>query len=452
MKILMIMPDAKIHRLDLGFHKMSFREAPLTLTTLAALVPPELNAHIRLVDESIDPQDWNTFLDYDLICISAMTGTSVGAFKIADFFRGKGVKVVIGGVHVTMMPDQARPHADAIMIGYGERIWPILLKDFVRGEMKSEYIELGLTEELMVDLPTPRRDLQKKFGYAMPNTVMATRGCGHYCDFCSVPVICQGYHKRPIEDIVREVRLLKGRRFTFNDVNLLDDIEWSKKLLEALIPLKKIWGGLATFEMYKNKEIMDLLRKSGCRYLLVGIESITQAALTKIAKGFNQVENYREGMKVFHDHGILIQGCFVFGLDHDTPEVFKETVDWVNDLKIDIPRYAIMTPYPGTRVYDQLEREGRLLSKDFELYDTQHVVFQPKGMSPDELYRGFKWAYKETFKLDSIVKRTARASRDFPIAFVGNLAYRIYVKRLYGEDTYDRPEFYTGLSEGTECQ
>ncbi len=451
MKILMLMPDAKIHRLDLGFHKMSFREAPLTLTTLAALVPEELNAEIRLVDESVDPQDWNKFLDFDLVCISAMTGTSVGAFRIADFFRAKGLTVVIGGVHVTMMPDQARPHADAIMIGYGERIWPELLLDFSKGELKKEYVENGLTEELMKDLPIPRRDLQKKFGYAMPNTVMATRGCGHFCDFCSVPVICKGYHKRPIEDIVREVSLLKGRRFSFNDVNLLDDIEWSKNLLKSLIPLKRIWGGLATFEIYKNREMMKLLRDSGCRYLLVGIESVSQAALTKIAKGFNQVENYREGMKVFHDHGILIQGCFVFGLDHDTPDVFKETVDWVNDLKIDIPRYAIYTPYPGTRVFDRLEKENRILTKNFELYDTQHVVIRPKGMTPDELYRGFKWAYKETFKMSSIVRRTARATRDFPIAFVGNLAYRIYIKRLYSENIYDTPEFYSGLVQEGNC-
>lgn len=439
------MPNAGIRSLKLGEFIMSFREAPLTLSTLAALVPPDLDFEIMIHDESVQKLNFEQYSDVDLVGVSVLTGTSVRAYEIADRFRLMGKKVVLGGVHVSILPEEARPHADSIVVGFAETVWPKLLQDFKNGNLQNEYT--ADREDRLDLIPHPRRDLQQMRRYAMPYTVMATRGCTNKCDFCSIPAYINGYHKRPIEDIVREVRAIPSKRFCFNDVSLVEDPQWTKSLLKALIPLKKKWGGLSTFDIYKDKEMMKLLEQSGCNYMLIGMESISQESLGKIYKGFNRVDSYAEGMKVFHDHGILVQGCFIFGLDTDTKDVFAETVERVNELKIDIPRYAIYTPYPGTKLFSRLSEEGRILTHNYSYYDTQHVVYKPTQMTPEELYQGFKWAYRETFKMSSIYKRLVRVNMDlsFPITLLGNLAYKIYVKELYSQNTFDTPEFYQSL-------
>lgn len=440
MKLLLVMADAKIHCLRIGTYTRSFREAPLTLTTLAALVPDGLNADIVLVDESVERVNFDKFLDVDLVGISALTGTAVRAYEIADYFRKRAVPVVFGGIHVSIYPEEAADHADAVVTGFAEETWPRLLLDFNNGRLKERYDSTN--EGKIEGMPVAKRDLQRKHRYMMPNTVMATRGCTHSCDFCSVPVMCKGYYKRPVEDVVNEIETLKGKRFAFNDVSIAEDPDYAKALFKALIPLKKIWGGLATINIAKDLKMIELLRKSGCKYLLIGFESFSQNALKSIHKGFNRVDDYSDAIKKLHDAGIIIQGCFVFGFDHDDRSVFEMTVDKVNELKIDIPRYAVYTPYPETILFKRLKKEGRILTKDWSMYDTQHVVFRPALMSPEELYNGFRWAFRETFKVSSIVQRTFRSSMEFPITFIGNLAYKIYIKRLYREripQFIDRP-------------
>ena len=440
------MANGNIHALRIGSFTKSFREAPLTMTTLAGLVPAELNAHIHIHDENVEKLDPPKYLNYDLIAISAMTGTAVRAYEIADYYRRHGKTVVLGGIHVSIYPEEAKEHADCIVVGYAEKIWPMLLRDFVQKKMKARYDCPDESE--LENLPHARRDLQNSLRYVMPNTIMATRGCPHVCDFCTIPVVSKKYSKRPVNEIAAEVATLKGKRFAINDVSLIEDREWSIALFKQLAPLKKVWGGLCVFKIYKDKELMHWLKKSGCKYMLVGFESLSQHALKTIYKGFNQVEDYQEGMKVFHDHGIAIQGCFVFGFDHDTQNVFAETVEQVNKLKIDIPRYSIYTPYPETALFKRLVNENRVLTKDWSLYDTQHVVIRPANMTPEKLHEGFRWAYQETFKFLSISKRTIQANLDWPITFVGNLAYNIYVKRLYSTEVYVQPAFYEMIGNG----
>lgn len=430
MKLLLLMVKANIHSFSFGSYTCSFREAPLTLTTLAALIPGDLPINVTLIDESVQAFDPNDYLDFDLVAISALTGTCINAYRRADFFRSKKIPVVLGGVHVTILPDEARRHADAVVVGFAEKTWPQLLRDFMNGKMKKRYVA-GRDEIHFDNLPIARRDLQANFRYVMKNTVQATRGCKNTCEFCTVPVICKGYHKRPVADVINEIRSLNGNRFVFNDVSITEDRDYAMALFKAMIPLKKKWGGLATFQVSKDREVMKLLQQSGCTYMLVGFESIFQDALQKIYKGFNHVSEYEEGMKVFHDHGILIQGCFVFGFDHDDESVFEKTVEQVNRLKVDIPRYAIYTPYPETLLFKRLENENRILTYDWSLYDTQHVVYRPVKMNPDKLYEGFRWAFRETFKIKSVLPRTIRSGKDFPITFVGNLAYKLYIKKLY---------------------
>lgn len=443
MKILLIMPDAHMHKLRIGPFTRSMREAPLTLTTLAAMVPEDVE--VKMVDGSVDriPLDE----DADLVGISAITGCAPAAYELARHYRGRGIPVVLGGVHVTILPGEALPHADAIVIGRGEHAWPRLIEDFRAGRMRRVYREEDLPNHVLADVPLPRRDLQRKSAYMLPNTVQATRGCKRICDFCTVNAVWPRYLKRPVADVVRDIRAIEGNRFGFNDVSLVDDVEYAKELFTAITPLRKKWGGLVTADSLHNTEMLDLMARSGCVYLLVGFESGNQETLRGIHKGFNKTLDYRELITGLQRRGISVQGCFVFGFDHDDTDVFAKTVQLVQDLRVDIPRFSLYTPYPGTTLFKRMMDAGRILSYNWNDYDTMHVVIRPERMTPEELYAGFKWAYRETFRLHRALRRISRPDIRSGINFVGNLAYRIFVRRLYGEPRFATP--YTLADPGT---
>jgi len=434
MKLLLLMPHANLHRIKVGPFCMSFREAPLTLTTLAALTPDDAEAELTLIDENVQRVPENK--PFDLVAISCLTGTAPRAYRWAAHFRKQGAAVVLGGIHASLCPEEMMPHADSVMTGFSETTWPEMIRDFCKGNLKSRYDGFGGD---VSKLPQPRRDLQKRLGYAMPHAVTATRGCGCDCAFCSIPAADYGWQTRPVEKVIDEIRRIPARRFTFNDVNLLQDRGYALELLAALRPLGKLWGGLATVSTGTDPEMLQALQRAGCQYLLCGFESLSNGSLDSINKGFNRVGEYRSCMEAFHESGISIQGCFIFGLDDDRKDIFEKTVDIVNELKIDIPRYAISTPYPKKALFQTLEKEGRLLHTHWAHYDTQHVVFQPRNMSPEELDAGFREAYRQTFKLGSIRARTKTSPHPL-ITGIGNLAYRRYLKTL-NHDThriYDR--------------
>jgi radical SAM superfamily enzyme YgiQ (UPF0313 family) len=437
MRILLIMPDAHMHKLRLGSFVRSMREAPLTLTTLAALVPPMPGVEVKLVDGSVDaiPMDEAA----DLVGISVITGCARPAYALAAHFRRRGIPVVLGGVHVTILPGEAIQHADSIVIGRGERAWPQLIEDFRGGRLKRVYREHPLPDQLLAEVPLPRRDLQRRSGYMLPNSVQATRGCKRTCDFCTVNAVWPHYLKRPVADVVRDVRSIQGRHFAFNDVSLVDDAEYARELFTAIAPLRKKWGGLVTADSLRDTKLLDVMVRSGCVYLLVGFESGDQATLQGIRKSFNKTLRYHDLIRSLQARGISVQGCFVFGFDHDDSNVFESTVQLVQDLGIDIPRYSLYTPYPGTQLFARMQDEDRILSYNWDDYDTMHVVIKPAQMTPAELYRGFKWAYKETFRLDRVVRRVSRLDIRCAINFVGNLCYRIFVRRLYSEPRYASP-------------
>lgn len=439
MRLCLILPDGNIHKVSLGRFGRSMREAPLTMTTLAAMVPAGLEVDLELIDESVN-QRVSFDKPFDLVAISVLTGTSSRAYAIADEFRRRGVQVVLGGVHVTLRPEEAAVHADAIVIGPGEGQWPELLLDFTRGAMRNRYeAPLLTTDEAVRHIPPPRRDLQRYLRYNIPNTVWATRGCRHACDFCSVPTYIHGYAKRPIADVVEDIRQAPPGLLAINDVSLVDDVDYAKELFAAMAPLRRKWGGLATVHVAHDPQLLELLRASGCIYLLVGFESMSQKSLNEIHKGFNKQGDFRSEVDALHAHGISIQGCFIFGFDHDDKTVFDATVEQVNELKIDIPRYSLLTPYPETPLFRRLMGEGRLLSTNWDDYDTMHAVFEPKNMTTDELYDGFKHAYAQTFKVKQIASRTRWGSINGLVNFVGNLTYRKFVHRLFHDPRYARP-------------
>ncbi len=427
-KLLIVLIDGRIHRLKLGSFMRSFREAPLTATFLAALVPPDLPFDISIADESIGQNPRQEGID--MVAISLLTGTSIRGYELADWYRSQGTTVVLGGVHVTLLPDEAAQHADAIVTGFAEIAWPQLLRDYLAGQMQSNYKgEKGLFEHM----PVPRRDLQSKYGYMVPNTVSATRGCKSVCDFCSISAANFGWNKRPISEVIQEIKGMGAKRIVFNDVSMGEDPDYFKELMRELIPLRLQWGGLVSTKVFRDPEMLPLMSASGCVYLLIGFESLNNYALKRINKGFNKLEEYKMVVDGMHQHNIVLMGCFIFGFDEDDKTIFQQTLDFVNDYKIDIPRYAIYTPYPGTQAFDKLKKEDRLLHTWWHHYDTQHVVFRPANMTPQELDEGFKWAYKKTFQLPSVLKRTLATGRNFPITFGGNLAYNIYIRRLFAE-------------------
>jgi radical SAM superfamily enzyme YgiQ (UPF0313 family) len=428
-RILLALPDGRIHKLRLfGDHYISFREAPLTLTTLAALVPPEINATLTVVDESVQkiPVDQS----FDLVALSCLTGTSTRAYELAAHFKSRGATVVLGGVHVSLLPDEAMQHADAIVSGYGEEKWPELLRDYVGGKLQKHYHGNEISLE---NYSLPHTQYLKKHAYMNPHVVFASRGCKGTCDFCSVPAAGMKWNTRPVGEVIDQIRKIPAGRFAFNDVSLLEDRDYAKELFTALIPLKKSWGGLCTSRIADDEEMLDLMARSGCIFLLIGLESINRATLKTMNKGFNKPDHYRNLVNKLHAKNIVVMGCFIFGSDDDTLSVFNDTVEMIDELRIDVPRYAIYTPFPGTEAFSRLLKEGRLLHRRWEHYDTQHVVFQPRHMTPAQLDEGFRQAYNKTYAVKSIFRRTTALMTRFPFSFMGNLAYRIYLSRLENE-------------------
>ncbi len=423
--MLILLPDGKIHKLSLPFFTVSFREAPLTGTMLAALTPEELGFGITLCDASVSKIPYEG--KFDLVAISIITGTAMEGYRLADHFRSRGAKVVIGGVHATLLPDEAAAHADCVMTGFGEIAWPAMCRDFCAGALKPRY-DGGSPD--IAGLPWPRRDLQKRFGYAMPNTVFATRGCRNNCDFCAVVGAKFGWHVRPVAEVAAEVAALKGTRFVFNDVSLCEDKAYALELCRALKPLRKKWGGLMTLKAASDEAMLDALVDAGCCYMLLGFESAHRSSLVGIHKAFNTPDAYQRIVSNMHARGMMIQGCFIFGLDDDTADVFDDTVKMVDELEIDIPRYALYTPFPSTACHARIDGQDRLLGYNWSWFDTQHVVIRPKNMSPEELDAGFIHAWRETYSMRSIRHRLSPRRHQFPVALVGNLAYRLYRREL----------------------
>jgi len=413
------------------------RYAPLTLTTLASLVPPELNADVRIIDEGVDdiPDD----LDADLVGISAITGTAPRAYEIAARLRSRGVKVVIGGVHPTLMPEEAMANADSTVVGYAEESWPALLRDFAAGRMARRYDQSPTLS--LANLPFPQRELFDTSLVNVAHTLEATRGCIYQCEFCVVPAAWGKPLQKPVADVVADIRQMRAKRLIFLDLNLIADSAYAKELFTALIPLKVQWGGLATTTIAWDDELLDLAARSGCRGLLIGFESLNQASLLETKKAFNMRRSYYEVVRKIRERKIALMGCFVFGFDHDSIATFDETVDFVLESKMDLPRYAIAVPFPGTALYKRLKAEGRITTENWSLYDGQHVVFEPKLMSPGDLLERTRKAWKKTYSYRSIVRRLAGSRTRLPISIPANLGYRFYANHL---DTFYTCDWFEG--------
>lgn len=428
MKIALLAPAGAMHRYNGMFHK-GLHYAPITLALLAALVPKELDAEVRIYDETAEaiPLD----LEADIIGITCITGTAARCYRYADYFRKKGIKVILGGVHPSLMPDEARKHADSVIVGLGEDNFPKALLDFKNGCLQEMYYQDKCTD--IGGRPLPRKDLLKKDKYITLNTVEAIRGCNHSCTFCAYPqAFGRKVYKRPIEDILAEIKSFKGKEVVFPDVNLIADVKFAKELFTAMIPLKKWWFGLTTTAIGDNEELLDVFEKSGCKGLLIGFESVNQETQKNINKGVNRVNEYKTLMEKLHKRGIMVMGCFSFGSDEDKKDVFKRTVDLCIEAKIDLPRFSVITPFPATPFYNELESEGRIIDRDWAMYDVEHCVYKPKHMTKEELEEGIAWAWKEAYSVKNIFKRLDLSKRKTvkSIFMLLNIGYRKYAKEF----------------------
>lgn len=428
-KIVFILPRGPVYRYKTGAFGKFIRYAPLTIPTLIAFIPPEMNIQTEVYDEGVEIIDKGK-IDGDIICISCITGTSQRAYAYADYFRSKGKTVVMGGVHPTLMPEEAMQHADAVVTGIALQTWPQLLRDFEAGKMQKIYKQ---AEDLcFAKWPLPKRSCyeDKKLRFISINSVQATYGCPNICEFCVTPYSCKGYHQRPVEDVIEEIKQIKSKYIVFVDPSPIENVEYAKKLYRAMIPLKKKWASPSTIKMAFDDELLSLAAQSGCKGLLIGFESVSQESLKGIHKNFNSANQYYVAAKKFHEKGIAIMGCFVFGLDTDDKNIFKRTIEFVNKANIDLPRFTVVTPYPRTPLYERMQKEDRIIDKNWIMYDCQHVVIQPKQMTPEELQEGLHWAWKEAYKISSIIKRIAGARCFLELALLTNLTYRMYGKRL----------------------
>lgn len=441
MKIALISPKGPLYRYRSGIFRKSLRTAPLTLTTLAALIPPELEVELRLYDEGIEDLPEN--LEADLIGMTVITGTAPRAYALSEKFRKQGKTVVLGGPHITLVPEDAAPHADSIVSGYAEETWPQLLRDFAAGQLKSRYdMDRNFSFARLTEIPFPKRELLDRKGFKSMNTFEATRGCVHPCDFCVVPAAWgRRPFQKPIDHVIADIRQYGAKQLVFFDLNIIADRRYAKELFSALIPLNVKWFGLSTTLIGDDEELMHLMARSGCKGLLIGFESVSSDALGDANKKFNRPDKYAELVKKLHAMGIALNGTFVFGNDSDDLDSFKAVEDFVLSNAIDLPRFAVLTPFPGTPLYSRLEQEGRILTRDWSLYDGQHVVFKPQRMSPQQLLNGHERIWESVYSYRGIGRRTFSHIRErlmlLPLILAANIGYRYYARNL--------SQFYTCL-------
>ncbi len=405
----------------------SFRFPYLSLTLLAALTPADVEVSIE--DENV--QEINFQDRPDLVAISIMTPLANRGYAIADRFRQMSIPVVMGGFHATWMAEEAGQHADAVVLGEAERVWPRVLEDFKKGAPQRFYKAGDLA--VLKGLPLPRRDLLKKGGYFFINTMQISRGCPFHCAFCSVTAFYgHTYRLRPLEEVRREVELLlQGNEFIFFvDDNIIGNPAYAMDLFSLLKDFRVKWLSHASLNIAENDTLLKKAAESGCYGLFIGFESLSQKTLQSYHKTSNQVHRYRDLIRKIHDQGIGIEGSFILGSDDDDDSSFRQVLDFCEENKIDAAVFAILTPYPGTRIYEQYVQENRILSRDWDLYDMGHVVFRPKRMTVEQLQEGHDWTNRRFYSYPSMFKRFLPLRRSHQIFIPSNWGMRRAWRRL----------------------
>jgi len=375
----------------------------LALTSVAAATPP----HWRVAywDENLLQGPPPATPAPEVVGITVHLTFSKRAYELAAWFRARGAKVILGGLHVLSCPDEAAPHADALAIGDGVQLWPRILADFEAGVLKRAYRADYLTD-YRTD-PAPRRNLVPRASFLTSASLIATRGCHNRCGFCylSTEGLRMPYRMREPRQIVNEFQATGEPYAVFIDNNLGSKPDYLRQVCRALRPIEKIWSAAVTLDVSDDPSLVREMALAGCTGVFIGFESLSDSNLTEAGKRTPRTEDYAHRVQIFHDNGIQVNGSFVVGFDEDRKDSFARLAQWIEENRLECATFHILTPYPGTPLFRKMEAEERLLHKDWSRYDTAHVVFQPKHMAPHELEQGYRWLYHRLFSATSIWRR-----------------------------------------------
>jgi radical SAM superfamily enzyme YgiQ (UPF0313 family) len=399
---------------------------PLGLATLAAYLDP--GDKVGITDEHVEKLDLSDCPD--LVVIQVYITSAYRSYRLADLYRSRGVYVALGGLHVTSQPAEAAGHADSIFLGPGEDTWPQFLSDFRAGKAKGIYKSNVRT---LANLPPIRRDLIKRHLYLVPNSIVVSRGCPHACDFCYKDAFFKGgrsFYTQAVDAVLAEIERLPGRHLYFLDDNLFGNPAFACALFDGMRGMGRIWQAAGTVKSALTPNLMEKAAACGLRSLFVGFETINDANLRKEHKIQNINCDYGHAVVRLHDLSIMVNGSFVFGMDNDDESVFDRTVEWAMSQGIETATFHILTPYPGTALHARMEQQGRLLHRNWDLYDTRHCVFRPERLQPEQLEAGYRRAYREFYKWESIF-RSAAAKHQWE-ARLRHLAYSAGWKKFEG--------------------
>ncbi len=363
----------------------------------------------------------------DIVGISVTVDVLPRAIEIARKFRKRNIPVVAGGIHITSAAETIPPDSfDVLCIGAAEGTWPDIVNDFQNGSLKRLYrcgCNLGGD-----DIASPAYDILKKSEYLYCNVVHTSRGCPFRCDFCYNSGKEHVYINRAIEDVIADIRAVKSRHIMFIDDNFAGNRKWTCDFLKAIAPMNLKWNAAVSINAAFDSELLDLMAESGCQSLFIGFESINPKSIGDVHKLQNNTDKYEEAIRAIHKRGIMINASFVFGLDGDTKETFKNTLDWIVKNRLETVTSHILTPYPGTELYNRLKNQGRIITDDLSLYNTSHVVFKPVGMTAEELYSGYIDIYKKIYSFKNIFRRMPKARKQLAPYLLFNLMYRKFGK------------------------
>lgn len=373
---------------------------PLGLATLAAYLLPEDEAVLQ--DEHVE--ELNLEDHPDLVVIQVYITNAYRAYRLADHYRMRGTYVALGGLHVTSLPQEAAPHADSIFLGPGEETFPRFLADFRQKKPQPVYFS---ARRSLDGLPPVRRDLIKRSHYLVPNSLVVTRGCPHHCDFCYKDAFFQGgkgFYVQQADDALAEIDRLPGRHLYFLDDHLLGNQKFASALFAGMQGMNRVFQGASTVDAILRGNLIEQAAEAGLRSLFVGFETLSPQNLVSSNKKQNLGRSYRQAIERLHSLGIMINGSFVFGLDDDGPQVFQQTVDWAVQQGLTTATFHVLTPYPGTKLFADMEAAGRILTRNWDLYDTRHVVYQTHRLSAAELKAGYDWAYNAFYSWSNILR------------------------------------------------
>jgi radical SAM superfamily enzyme YgiQ (UPF0313 family) len=422
-KLLLITASAPEIRSARRSRFLNFQQ--ITMPYLAARVPA--GWEVIHVDEETEAIDWQ--VDADLVGITFHTPSAFHAYEIARRFRSRGICVALGGPHVTLLPEEAGRHANVIFVGEAEGLWEEFLQGFEAGSYKDRYQTESAPS--LERVPMARKDLFHRRDHTN-GVLFATRGCPSRCDFCTIAVMYpHKLRKRPVAEVAAEYASFEGKVIIFWDDNLAGDMEYAKELFRAIAPHRKWWSSQVSIHAGRDDAFLEAAARSGCKQLFLGLESISQPSMAEVNKRFNRVEEYAQIIDRIHAHGIAVQAGLVFGFDHDTPSIFEDTIDFLEQAGVQNATFNILTPFPGTPLYQKMEAEGRLLTRDWTRYNSRtDVVFQPKQMSSVELLEGFRYANQRFYSLPSIANRLSRSPAQLWWTLPLNLAYGYRWRRI----------------------